>query len=139
MANGQDHRPLSELVTGLVGDISGLFRKEIDLAKAEASQKISHAVGGLEVFAIGLVLAIGAVGVLLSAIVNGLTAMLVAQGFTEPNASALSSVIVAIVVGLVAWVMISKGIGVLRNSNLSMSRTANSLRRDADMVKERMS
>ena len=139
MANGQDHRPLSELVTGLVGDISGLFRKEIDLAKAEASQKISHAVGGLEVFAIGLVLAIGAVGVLVSAIVNGLTAMLVAQGFTEPNASALSSVIVAIVVGLVAWVMISKGIGVLRNSNLSMSRTANSLRRDADMVKERMS
>lgn len=139
MANGQDHRPLSELVTGLVGDISGLFRKEIDLAKAEASQKISHAVGGLEVFAIGLVLAIGAVGVLLSAIVNGLTAMLVTQGFTEPNASALSSVIVAIVVGLVAWVMISKGIGVLRNSNLSMSRTANSLRRDADMVKERMS
>ena len=139
MANGQDHRPLSELVTGLVGDISGLFRKEIDLAKAEASQKISHAVGGLEVFAIGLVLAIGAVGVLLSAIVNGLTAMLVAQGFTEPNASALSSVIVAIVVGLVAWVMISKGIAVLRNSNLSMSRTANSLRRDADMVKERMS
>ena len=91
MANG-DTRPLSELVTGLVADISGLFRKEIDLAKTEASAKFSNALSGMEMFAAGLVLAIGAVGVLLTALVNGLAAFLVAQGFTEANADALSSV-----------------------------------------------
>lgn len=139
MANGQDSRPLSELVTGLVGDISGLFRKEIDLARTEASEKLSHVVGGLEVFAIGLVLAIGAIGVLLSAIVTGLAALFVSQGMTETNASALASLIVAIVVGIAAWVMVSRGLAALKGSNLAMRRTTSSLRRDAELVKEKIS
>ena len=138
MANG-DSRPLSELVTGLVSDISGLFRKEIDLAKTEASAKFSTAISGLEMFAVGLVLAIGAVGVLLSAIVTGLAAFLVAQGFTEANADALSSIIVAVIVGLAAWLTISRGIAVLRHTSPTLPRTTNSLRRDADVVKERLS
>jgi hypothetical protein len=138
MANG-DSRPLSELVTGLVSDISGLFRKEIDLAKTEASAKFSHALSGLEMFAIGLVLAIGAVGVLLSAIVSGLSAFLVAQGFTEANADALSSIVVAVIVGLAAWMTISRGLSVVRHNSLTLPRTTNSLRRDAEVVKERLS
>ena len=138
MANG-DSRPLSELVTGLVSDISSLFRKEIDLAKTEASAKFSNALSGVEMFAAGLVLAIGAVGVLLAAIVNGLAAVLVAQGFTETNADAMASIIVAVVVGLAAWVTISRGVSIVRNSSLTLPRTTNSLRRDADVVKERLS
>ncbi|MDY6964303.1 MAG: phage holin family protein, partial [Pseudomonadota bacterium] len=74
MANPIDNRPLSELVSGLVSDITGLFRKEINLAKTEASEKMSHAVNGLEAFGAGLVFAIAAVGVLLAALVNGLAA-----------------------------------------------------------------
>jgi uncharacterized membrane protein len=138
MANA-DSRPLSELVTGLVSDISGLFRKEIDLAKTEASAKFSHALSGMEMFAAGLVLAIGAIGVLMTAIVNGLSAVFAAQGMTEPNADALSSIIVAVVVGLIAWLTISRGLSVIRNSSLTLPRTTNSLRRDAEVVKERLS
>jgi hypothetical protein len=138
MANG-DNRPLSELVSGLVSDISGLFRKEIDLAKTEASAKFSHAMSGLEMFAVGLVLAVGAVGVLLAAAVNGLGALLVAQGFTEANADAIASVVVALLVGLAAWVAISRGMAIVRNSSLTLPRTTNSLRRDAEVVKEKLS
>ncbi|RYE56305.1 MAG: phage holin family protein [Rhizobiaceae bacterium] len=94
MANS-DTRPLGDLVSGLVADISGLFRKEIDLAKTEASAKISNAASGLGMLAVGLVLAVGAIGVLLAAIVNGLGAFLVAQGFTEANADAVASIVVA--------------------------------------------
>ena len=138
MANPES-RPLGELISGLVSDISGLFRKEIDLAKTEASAKISTAVSGLEMFAVGLVLAIGAIGVLLAAIVNGLGALLVAQGLTEANADAVASLIVAVVVGIAAWVAISRGITVVRNTNPTLPRTASSLRRDAEIVKERLS
>lgn len=138
MANG-DSRPLGELISGLVSDISGLFRKEIDLAKTEASAKISHAVSGLEMFAIGLVLAIGAIGILLAAIVNGLAALLASQGLTEANADAIASMVVAVVVGIAAWVAISRGIAVVRNTNPTLPRTASSLRRDAEVVKERLS
>ncbi|PTM95127.1 phage holin family protein [Mycoplana dimorpha] len=135
MANHSDHRPLPELVGGLLTDISGLFRKEIDLAKAEASEKMDRALGGLELLAIGLVFAIGAIGVLLSAAVTGLAAFLVSQGMTGPNANALSAVIVGVIVAILAWAMISRGIGALRSNNLSLDRTATSLRQDAEVIR----
>jgi hypothetical protein len=138
MANG-DTRPLGDLISGLVSDISGLFRKEIELAKTEASAKVSNAASGLGMFAVGLVLAVGAIGVLLAAIVNGLGAVLVAQGFTEANADAIASIVVSVVVGIAAWIAISRGLAVVRNTNPTLPRTANSLRRDAEVVKERLS
>ncbi|HEX2147088.1 MAG TPA: phage holin family protein [Pseudorhizobium sp.] len=138
MANQMENRPLSELLSGLVGDITGLFRKEIDLAKTEASEKMSHALTGVESFAAGLVFAIAAVGVLLAALVNGLAAFFVAQGMREPSADALSSVIVGVVVALLAYAMIKKGLATLRGENLKLDRTSSSLRRDAQMIKERV-
>ena len=137
MANPTDNRSLSELVTGLVGDISGLFRKEIALAKAEASEKMTHALGGVEILAAGLVFAIGAIGVLLAAVVNALSAFLVARGVAEHNADAIASVVVGVIVALVAWGMISRGLSMLRGNNLNLDRTATSLRRDAQILKER--
>jgi len=137
MANTPDNQPLSTLVAGLVSDISGLFRKEITLAKTEASEKMSHALVGIEAFAAGLVFAIAAIGVLLAALVSGLTAFLVAQGMTQPSANALSSVIVGVVVAIAAWAMISRGLAALRGENLSLDRTSASLRRDAQIIKER--
>jgi hypothetical protein len=138
MANHRDDRPLSELMTGLVGDISGLFRKEIDLAKAEASENFNRAVGSLETLLVGLIFAIGAIGVLLSAAVQGLGAFLVARGLTEPNADALSAVIIGVIVALLAWVMISRSLSTLRSNSLNFDRTTSSVQRDLDVVKERM-
>lgn len=133
----KDNRSLPELVTGLVSDISGLFRKEIDLAKAEASEKMSHALLGLEAFAAGAILAICAVGVLLAALIKGLTALLVAQGMLETTADALSSIAVGVVVALVAWVLITRGLSSFKGENLKLERTAASLQRDARVVKDR--
>ncbi len=138
MINHGDNRPLSELVTGLFTDMSSLFRKEIDLAKTEAAEKFDRTVSGLEILAVGLVFAICALGVLLSAVVTSVAAFLVAQGLTEPNASALSSIIVGVATALLAWAMISRGLASLRASKLRLDRTTTSLRRDADLIKERM-
>ena len=134
----EDTTPLSELVGGLVADVTGLLRKEIDLAKTEASEKLSRALNGIEVLIVGLVLAIGAVGVLLSAIVQGLAAFLVAQGIAQPTANAIAALVVAIVIGGIAWAMVSRGIGALRATNMKLDRTATSIRRDVDVVKEKM-
>ncbi|APG88312.1 MULTISPECIES: phage holin family protein [Sinorhizobium] len=138
MLNHRDDRPLSELMTGLVADISGLFRKEIDLAKAEASENVNRAIGSLETLLIGLIFAIGAIGVLLSAAVQGLAAFLIARGMIEPNADALSAVIIGVVVALLAWAMISRSLSNLRGNSLKFDKTASSLQRDLDVVKERV-
>lgn len=137
MAKATDDRSLPELVTGLVGDISGLFRNEINLAKAEASEKMARAMTGVEALAAGMVLAICAVGVLLSALVQGLTAFLVMQGMSEPNAGALSAVVVGLLVVLVAWGLISRGLNTLRGGSLTLERTSASLQQDAKIIKDR--
>ncbi|MFD1744590.1 phage holin family protein [Rhizobium helianthi] len=137
MSNTADNRPLSELVTGLVADVSGLFRKEINLAKAEASEKVTRAMTGVEMLAAGLVFAIGAIGVLLAAVVNGLSALLLSMGFAERNADAIAAVVVGVIVALIGWGMISRGLSVLKGNTMNMDRTATSLRRDAQVLKER--
>ena len=138
MSASNESRPLADLLGGLASDISGLFRKEIQLAKAEAGEKISETMAGVSSIAIGGVLALGALGVFLGAVVALLTAFMVAQGMDETTASTVSAFIVAAVVGLIAWMTISKGINALKASNLNMNRTAASLGRDADIVKERL-
>lgn len=137
MTDNNQSKPLAELVGGLLTDISGLVRKEITLAKAEASESLSRALGGVETLAIGLVLAIGAIGVLLGAIVAGLTTLLVAQGYSEPGANTAAAFFVGIVVAIAAWAMVSKGITALKASNWKFERTAASIGRDADVIKEK--
>lgn len=138
MTKTTDQIPLSELVGGLVSDVSGLFRKEINLAKTEATEKVASALSGIESLMIGLIFAIGAVSVLLAALVSGLAALLVNNGMDDVTAHATSAVVVGLVVGLVAWALISKGLATLRGTNLKLDRTTASLRRDVDVVKENM-
>ncbi|WP_375449982.1 phage holin family protein [uncultured Devosia sp.] len=138
MSSSNETRSLPELIGGLASDISGLFRKEIQLAKTEASEKFSQTMNGVGVLLAGAILALGALGVILTAIVAGVGALLIAQGMDEATANALAALIVAVVVGLIAWILISRGLGALKGSNMSLNRTANSLSRDADVVKERL-
>jgi len=129
---------LPELVTGLVGDITTLFRKEVELAKVEASEKVSQAVNGGELIVAGAILALGALGVLLAAIVTVLGAWFTAMGMDPLLANSLSALIVAVVVGLIAWALISSGLRRVRQTSLNMNRTVSSLSSDAAIVKERL-
>ncbi len=138
MAKANENTPLSELIGGLLSDVTGLLRKEIDLAKTEVSEKVKKALSGVEFLMIGLVLAIGAVGVLLSALVSGLAVVLSRYGISEVSANALAAVIVGLVIGAIAWLLISRGITALRGTELTLDRTTASLRRDAEIVKEKV-
>lgn len=135
--NGEN-RPIADLLGGLVADLSTLFRKEVQLAKVEASEKLSDVISAAGAIAIGGVLALGALGVFLAAIVSLLASLLVNMGIDPTLANALSAVVVTVVVGLVAWSFIGRGLHALKASNLNMNRTAASLGRDADIVKERL-
>jgi len=138
MSGPNEARPLADLLGNLVGDISGLFRKEIELAKVEASEKFSQTLGGVQLLLAGAVLALGALGVFLSALVSLLTSFFVGQGMALTAAGALSAVIVTVIAGLIAWVLVSRGMAALKTSNLKLERTGRSLGHDADIVKERL-
>ena len=136
MAHSDTSRPITDLRGGLVTDISGLFRKEIELAKAEASEKVEEAAKAGRNLAIGGVLAIGATGVFLAALVTGLAALLVNMGMGEAAANFVAALLVTAVIGGVAWAMISRGLAELKANKLNMQRTAHSIRMDADTVRE---
>ena len=138
MAGASEGKPLGELLGGLATDISTLFRQEVQLAKTEASEKISETMSGVGSIAIGGVLVLGALGVLLAAIVALLAAFFVNQGMDPTLSSALAAIIVTVIVGLAGWMSISKGMAALKSNHLNMNRTAASLGRDADIVKERL-
>ena len=138
MARTEEGRPLAELLGGLAGDISTLFRKEIQLAKAEASEKLSETMAGVVSLLIGTVLALGALGVLLTAVVSVLAAFFVSRNMDPTLANALAAAIVGVVVGVIAWIFASRGLNALKARNLNMNITAGSLSRDANIVKERL-
>jgi drug/metabolite transporter (DMT)-like permease len=138
MSQVNEGRPLAELLGGLASDISNLFRKEIQLAKAEASEKLSQTIGGVISLVIGAVLALGALGVLLSAIVSLLASFFVNQGMDPAMSNAIAAGIVTIVVGIIAYIFVNRGLSALKASNLNLNRTTASLSRDADIVKERL-
>lgn len=138
MSGTNEGRPLAELLGGLATDISTLFRQEVQLAKTEASEKLSDTMAGASAIAIGGVLLLGALGVFLAAVVTVLAALFVGQGMDPTLASALSAVIVTAIVGIAGWMSISRGLAALKSQNLNMNRTAASLGRDANIVKERL-
>ncbi len=134
---GQDHAGgLADLLGGLASDVSALFRTEIQLAKAEASEKLSEVLKAGRTLAIGAVLAVGAVGVFLAALVSGGATLLVQTGMSQPAANFVSALVVTLVVGGVAWAMISRSIAEFNANKLNMERTTQSLQMDAAAVKE---
>jgi hypothetical protein len=138
MAHVDTGRSLPELLGSLVTDISNLFRKEVELAKAEASEKVNVILGATQRLAIGAVLGIAAAVVLLAAIVTGLAAVFVGMGMEPILANSLSALIVAVIFGVVAWTMISGAISTMRAEKLNMDRTVHSLARDAQVVTEKL-
>ena len=123
-----DDRSLKELLSDLTNSLTTLVRKEIQLARAETSEKISQSMVALGAIAAGGILALSALIVLLQALVIAIAEMGVPP--------ALASLIVGLVVAVIAYVLIHKGTNDLKATNLAPARTLDSLRRDAHVVKE---
>jgi hypothetical protein len=125
-----DDRSLKDLLVDLSNSITTLFRKEIQLARAETSEKVTQIGVALGSIAGGAILALAALIVLLQALVIGIAEAGVPAGW--------ASLIVGVIVAVIAYVLIHKGTSDLKASNLAPSRTVDSLKRDAQVAKEQV-
>lgn len=137
MSSFTEQRSLPELLKELMNDLSLLFRKEVQLAKVEAGEKVQKALVGVEMLLIAAVLGVAAIGVLLSAAVAGVAALLISLGMGEVAASGVAALIVGGIVALIAYVLFKRGMAALKADNLMLDRTAHSLGRDASVIKEK--
>jgi uncharacterized BrkB/YihY/UPF0761 family membrane protein len=125
-----DERSLKDLLADLTHSITTLFRQEIQLARAETSEKITQVGVALGAIAGGAILAMAALIVLLQALVIGITEAGVPAGW--------SALIVGVVVAVIGFILIQKGTSDLKAGNLAPSRTMDSMKRDAHVAREQV-
>jgi Co/Zn/Cd efflux system component len=125
-----EERPLSELFSDLVTETSNLVRNEVALARVELTEKaskIGRNVGSLVIggaVAYAGVLAIGAAVIML---------------LSRVMPDWLAALVVGLIVVCVAWLMISKAITELRKVELKPEETVESVKEDAQWIKDQIS
>jgi F0F1-type ATP synthase assembly protein I len=127
MATRAEERSLSELVSEVTGEIATLFRKEVELARAETSEQVSRAAKA------GAMLGAAAVVGFLTLI---LLAFAAACGLSEVVPEGVAFLIVGLVFGLVAAVLASAGKKKIAAVNPMPDQTVQTLKADVQVAKD---
>jgi hypothetical protein len=118
-------RPIPEIFTDLIGQVTTLVRKEGQLARAEISEKATRALTGMAMILLGSVLLIPALVILLQAAIMGLI-----ENGTEPTIAALivggGALLIGMVLGLIGWSWV-------KPAALVPDKTIDQLKRDAQV------
>lgn len=129
MQTDRDTRPFSELFSGLARDLGLLVQQEVALAKKELRQALVQA--GIGAVALAVALTLATVG-----LVAVFTSVILALALVMPHwaAALLVGVLFLVLAGVVAYL----GIQRLRKLKLVPERTAQTLREDVAMVREKV-
>ena len=126
------------LIRELRDETTTLIRQEVALAKAEATEKAGRLGRNAGYLVAGVAVAYAAFVLLLLGL-RDLVAAGLLKGGTEPETAAwLSSFIVAVVIGLVGWLLIAKGKHALSQEGLTPTKTIESLREDQHFIKHKL-
>jgi hypothetical protein len=129
-ARRMDERPLGELFSDLVNETTTLVRNEVALAKIELTQKATKIGTNIGSLVVGGAIAYAALLAFCAAVILLLDRVMPAW---------LAALIVGVIVGGVAWLLIGKAIATLRTMQLKPQETVESLKEDAQWIKEQIS
>lgn len=129
MQTDNQGRSLGSLFADLTQETTGLVRQEVDLAKAELSEKASQVGSAIASLVVGGALALAGFLILLQAAVVALSNVM------EPW---LASLIVGGVVALIGIALLLKGRSDLAARSLAPQRTIDSVQEDARVARERL-
>lgn len=134
-----DARSLVDLIKELRDESTTLVRQEIALAKAEMSEKASKAARNAAFIAMGgVVTGIAAVFLAAAATVGIYLGLVYGLELSHANAGWIAPLITALVLGAVGIAHILKGKQGLQESMTAPDRTIDSLKRDRDMITEKV-
>ena len=129
-ARRMEDRPLGELLSDLVNETTTLVRSEVALAKVELTQKATKVGTNIGSLVIGGAIGYAALLAICAAVILLLDRVMPAW---------LAALIVGVIVGAVAWMLIGKAISSLRNIDLKPQETVESLKEDAQWIKDQIS
>lgn len=126
----KDERSLGDLISELAGETGTLVRQEVALAQTELTQKAVKVGKNIDYLVAG-----GAVGYAgLLAIIAGI--ILILARFMSPW---LAVIIVGVVIAVISYFLISKALTVLKNMELTPKQTVESIKEDAQWLKNQAS
>ena len=128
MAVKGDDRTVREIISEVSSDFTALVREEMALAKTELRQ-------GFKQFARGAAFLLVAAFVVNAGFLALVASLVV--GLANAMAIWLSAFIVGLVLAIVGAFLLMKGVGDMKNAELKPERTIETLKEDANIVKER--
>ena len=136
----KEERSLGDLFSELASETSTLVRQEVALAQTELTAKATKV--GTNV---GFLVAGGAVGytallVVLAAVVIGLTQLIsFLTGWQLITSAWMAAAIVGLIVGGVAYVLVTSALVKLKETELTPRQTVETLKEDAEWLKNQVS
>lgn len=126
----KEERSLGDLFSDLANETGTLIRQEVALAQTELTEKATSVGKNIGFLVVGGAVGYAAALSLIAAIIIGLA------NFIPAWAAAL---IVSVVVGIVAFMLISSALAALKKTNLTPRETVETLKEDAQWLKNQVS
>jgi len=130
MQTQKDERSLGDLFSELAAETGTLVRQEVALAQAEISTKATRVGTQVGYLAVG-----GAIGY--AAMLAIMAGIIIALSYFIPAWAA--ALLVGAVVGVVSFFLISSAIARLKNTNLKPEESVESIKEDAQWLKNQLS
>ena len=126
----KEERSLGDLFSELASETSTLVRQEVALAQTELTEKATKVGKNVGFLAVGGAVGYAALLAVLAAVIIGLT------HFVPAWAAAL---IVGVAIGIVAFLLISSALKALKETELAPRQTVETLKEDAEWLKNQVS
>jgi len=126
----KEEKSLGDLFSELASETSNLVKQEVSLAQAELTQKAVKVGKNVGFLVVG-----GAIGY--AALLAFITALIIGLSYLIPAWAA--ALIVGIVVAIAAAVLIMSALNALKNVGLTPTQTVETIKEDAQWLKDQMS
>ena len=126
----KDERSLGDLFSELAAETGTLVRQEVALAQTELTAKAASVGKNVGFLAIGGAVGYAALLAILAGIILGLSYLMPAW---------IAALLVGAVVGVAAYVLVSSALGELKKTNLTPEETVESIKEDAQWLKNQVS
>lgn len=135
----QEDRSLGDLFAELASETSQLVRQEVALAQTEITNKATRVGKQVGFLVVGGAIGYAALLVVLAAVTMGLGRIIASlAGWSELTSTALAALIVAVVVGVVAYSLVTSALAKLRETSLAPNQTIESVKEDAQWLKNQV-
>lgn len=126
----KEEQSIGDLFSELAGETGTLIRQEVALAQAELTSKATTAGKNVGFLVMGGAVAYAGMLAIVAGVILGLANFIPAW---------IAAILVGAVIGVAAYILISSALSALKNADLKPNETVDSLKEDAQWLKNQVS